>query len=91
MTEGRTTKEAMPLDEYMCHIYILKQMRLKEQAQKAKEEKEAKKQKAYKKEVLSKVFGDTYNPKIVKEEDDPEKGITLKQRPDKTETKVKTK
>lgn len=45
------------------------------------QQKKEKKDNAYKKEVLQAVFGDSYKPK---ESESPEKGITLKKRPDYT-------
>lgn len=81
-TEGRKTRTHLPLDEYICHIYTLNQMRQQEKIKKAKDEKQKLKQREYKKEVLAKVFGDHFDVKALKQDDEPEKGITLKQRPD---------
>ena len=49
--------------------------------------KKEKKDNAYKQEVLAAVFGDSYKPNS----EDPEKGITLKNRPDYTQPKDKWK
>jgi hypothetical protein len=81
----------MPLDEYMCHNYVIEQIKKAEAVKKAKEDAQFKKQNEYKKDVLSKVFGDSYKPEVVKQDDSPEKGITLKKRPDINQPKDKWK
>jgi len=88
---GNKPKEVMSMDEYMCHIYVLSEMKKEEEAAKALQAKEDRKNNTYKKKVLAEVFGESYKADQVKEGDTPEKGITIKNRPDYTVAKDKWK
>ena len=89
--EGREPKDRLPLDQYMCHVYLLKEKAKAEKKAAREKELKEKKDKTYKMEVLKEVFGDSYKIEEVKKDEKlpAEAGIVLKKRPDYTQPKDK--